>query len=294
MSVFPATTTAATTSIRTGLNPVEHGWLGWNMYIKPIDKVITLFKNVEKGKEEICNEFISIKDKLDYTTIVEDINNNKDCYGVEFFPFETSKSVIIYNGLDEMVQLVEKECNKEGKKYIYVYDDEPDRTMHGMGPDSVEVGELIKERNNKIEELCSKLKDTLVVVIADHGHIKIDNIFLKDYPELLEMIEGTTSLEQRAVSFKIKSEFKDKFEELFNKLFGEYFKLYKVEDVIESKLFGDGDEHELFRSALGDYIAITYNSNKALVSDGDEVLVSQHAGYTDDEIYVPLIKVLKR
>lgn len=34
-TVFPATTTAATTSIRTGLNPVEHGWLGWNTYIAP-------------------------------------------------------------------------------------------------------------------------------------------------------------------------------------------------------------------------------------------------------------------
>ena len=48
-TVFPATTTAATTSIATGLNPVEHGWLGWNMYIEPIDETITLFRNCEKG-----------------------------------------------------------------------------------------------------------------------------------------------------------------------------------------------------------------------------------------------------
>ena len=47
-TVFPATTTAATTSVKTGLNPVEHGWLGWNTYIEPIDKTITLFKNSEK------------------------------------------------------------------------------------------------------------------------------------------------------------------------------------------------------------------------------------------------------
>ena len=46
-TVFPATTTAATTSMRTGLNPCEHGWLGWNTYIKPIDKLITLFGNCE-------------------------------------------------------------------------------------------------------------------------------------------------------------------------------------------------------------------------------------------------------
>ena len=28
-TVFPATTTAATYSVMTGLNPVEHGYLGW-------------------------------------------------------------------------------------------------------------------------------------------------------------------------------------------------------------------------------------------------------------------------
>ena len=42
-TVFPATTVAATTSIITGLNPVETGMLGWDMYYKDIDKTITTF-----------------------------------------------------------------------------------------------------------------------------------------------------------------------------------------------------------------------------------------------------------
>ena len=49
----------------------------------------------------------------------------------------------------------------------------------------------------------------------------------------------------------------------------------------------------MFRSAIGDYLAIAEDSNKALVSDGDERLASQHAGYTDDEIYIPLIIIDK-
>ena len=48
-TVFPATTVAATTSIITGLNPVETGMLGWNTYYKEIDKVITTFRNYEKA-----------------------------------------------------------------------------------------------------------------------------------------------------------------------------------------------------------------------------------------------------
>ena len=34
-------------------------------------------------------------------------------------------------------------------------------------------------------------------------------------------------------------------------------------------------------------------SNKCIITEGDEVLRSQHAGYSDDEIYVPLIIIDK-
>jgi hypothetical protein len=63
-----------------------------------------------------------------------------------------------------------------------------------------------------------------------------------------------------------------------------------MDEVIESKLFGDGIENEIFRDALGDFLAIA-KSNKTLMYIGSEPLVSQHAGYTDDEIYVPLIVI---
>ena len=63
-SIFPSTTTASTFSVQTGLNPCEHGWLGWSNYIKPIDTIIQLFWDVEKGKnskDEKNEEFIKIK-----------------------------------------------------------------------------------------------------------------------------------------------------------------------------------------------------------------------------------------
>ncbi len=289
-SVFPATTTAATTSIRTGLNPIEHGWLAWNTYISPIDKVITLFKNSEKGKADtICEEFLKVKNKLVSKSIIDEINEKTNFTATEISPFSENK----YNNIDEMFAMIEEKCNSTDKKYIYAYDTEPDHSMHDYGPDDDKVKELIKIRNDKVESLCNKLKDTILFVIADHGHILVNHVFLKDYPKITETFERTTSLEQRAVSFKIKDNCKEKFIEEFNKNFGNDFKLYSKQEIIDSHLFGDGDEHELFEDALGDFIAIAENSNKCLITDGDEVLASQHAGYSDDEIYVPLIIIDK-
>lgn len=288
-TVFPATTTAATTSIRTGLNPIEHGWLGWNMYIAPINETITLFLNSEKGKEEISNNFLKVKEKLVQRTITDEINENTEYSAIELFPFGKKK----YNNLDEMLQIIQEECNKEGKKYIYAYDTEPDHSMHDFGPDNSKVKKLIQIRNNKVEELCKKLNDSIIIIIADHGHKEVEHIYLKNYPKIMEMLERTTSLEQRAVSFKIKKDDKERFVKEFNKNFDKDFQLYSKSEIIGHHLFGYGDENELFRDAIGDFIAIAENSNKCIITDGDEVLKSQHAGYSNDEIYVPLIVIDK-
>ncbi len=290
-TVFPATTTAATTSIRTGLNPVEHGWLGWNTYIKPIDKTITLFLNSEKGKNEVCKEFLEVKNKLVTTTIVDEILEKGKYQAKEFFPFKTGNATV-YSNLEDMFHLIGEETKRKGKKFLYVYDDEPDHTMHEYGADSDIVKKLIEERDRKVFEFSQKLENSLLIVLADHGHIQVENIFLKNYPEFLKMLERTTSIEQRAVSFKVKEEYLTVFIEKFNELFGHDFDIYRKSEILESKIFGDGIPNELFEDAIGDFIAIAH-SNKCLVTDGDDVLFSQHAGYTDDEIFIPLILIQK-
>ena len=284
-TVFPATTTAATTTIRTGLNPVEHGWLGWTTYIQPIDKVITLFMNSEKGHDDkICEEFLEVKDKLASETITNEINKKGEFKSLELMPFGDDA----YDGLDDMLERIKTETRKPGKKYIYAYDIEPDGTMHETGPDSRESKKLIIERNDKIEQLAAELEDTLLIVLADHGHIKVKNIFLKEYPDILSLLDRKTSIDQRAVAFKIKDDKHQEFRNKFEKYFGDFYDLYDSQDIIESKLFGDGHENELFRPALGDFVAIAKGIG-CLVAPDDEVLVSHHAGYTDDEIYIPVI-----
>jgi predicted AlkP superfamily pyrophosphatase or phosphodiesterase len=42
-TVFPPTTSAATTAFRTGKSPAENGWLGWNQYFKEVDDNVILF-----------------------------------------------------------------------------------------------------------------------------------------------------------------------------------------------------------------------------------------------------------
>ncbi len=287
-TVFPATTVAATTSMQTGLNPVETGMLGWDMYFKDIDKTISTFIGSEKGDNNHIplDSAIKYRDKHMLTkTIIDSINEQGLYKGYKLFPFGDNS----YTNINDMYNKIEEYCNLKEKKYIYAYNEEPDHSMHRLGTYNEFVIEIIKDINNNIEYLSHKLKDTIIFVVADHGHITVENIYLTDYPDILECLLRTTSIEPRAVNFFIKPNKKEEFKALFNKYFGTYFDLYPKEEIINSKLFGDGQENEIFRDALGDYLAIA-KTNKTLLYD-NQAFKSHHAGYTDDEVLVPLIMV---
>lgn len=288
-TVFPATTVAATTSMMIGLNPVETGMLGWDMYYKDLDKIITVFKNSEKDDPE-SKELDEAKEynkkNMIRKSICEDINDDGKYRGYSLFPFGAD----CYEDINDMFNRIEKLCLEDGIKYIYAYHDEPDHTMHEIGCDKREIKDIINNLNNKIEELSNKLSDTVIFVVADHGHINIDNIFISDYSDIEECLLRNTSIEPRAVNFFIKYDKREEFVKLFNKYFSVDFDLYSKDEIIDSKLFGDGAENSIFKDALGDYLAIG-KTNKALLYTGNSVLKSQHAGYTNDEILVPLIMI---
>ena len=166
--------------------------------------------------------------------------------------------------------------------------------MHKYGCDSNEAIKLILERNKKVEEFYNQKmdKDTIMIMVADHGRINGDNIYLKDYPNIKNIMERNIWIEERCPMFKIKEGKQNEFKELFEKYFGEYFYLLTKEEIKDKKIFGDikFKENELFDSSLGDFMAINKdNYNKALLDDNDYPMKSVHAGNSDDEVYIPLI-----
>ena len=291
-TVFPATTVAATLSMMTGLNPVETGMMAWDMYFKDIDKVITTFI----GSEKSDLNHIPLEEALDYRkkhmitkTMMEEINEKGEYKGYIISPYCSTP----YQSIDEMFSMIKEKCQEPGKKYIYAYTPEPDSTMHALGCDSEEAKSIIRDYNYRIEKLANEVKNTIIFVVADHGHINVENIMLDDYPDIVNCLKRNTSFEPRATNFFIKDDKKEEFVYLFNKYFSNDFTLYEMNDIINSHLFGDGEENEIYRDTLGDYLAIA-KTNKAIIYGGSMQLASQHAGYTGDEILVPLVLIKRK
>lgn len=285
-SVLPTTTTAATTSVMSGLNPVEHGWIGWDVYFKDLDKIVTLFTNNLKDTKEQAEKYNVAKTKLEYNNIFDLINEiNKDVHVEKLFPFGENK----YNSFEDAMQKVIKICKQYNKSFTYVYYDNPDAIMHDTGTKSIETKNMIRDINKNIELLSKSISNSTIIVIADHGHIDSTPIFLTDYPELLNTLRNDISIESRACAFFVKKDKINEFKRIFNENFSKDFVLYSKSEVINRKMFGDGVENKYFEDAIGDFIAWGISDKYFRSSRNCKQFKSQHAGITKNELVIPLI-----
>lgn len=291
-SVFPPTTTAATTAIHTGLTPLESGWLAWMTYYKEYDRCIENFLNTDYYTGEQLTTPFPCEDILKcneiYSRIVEE---NPD---LEFHkinpPFDQKDGVKSFNQMCK--KIAEQVSGNNKHKFIRAYWNDPDHTMHYHGVTSKEAKAVMKDIEKNLKQLSSKLKDTLIVITADHGMVDTQNITLNDYPDICECFIRPPSLESRVVTFAIKDTHKVEFAKLFNKYFGNDFKLYTKQEFMSSGLLGSGTPHPKVDDFIADFVAIS-TSEKSLhyvLNQIDKtVLIGEHAGISEQEMIIPLI-----
>lgn len=220
---------------------------GWDMYFKDINKTVTVFTNKIKDTNEEAENYNVIQRNLPYKSIDTLIQeNNKDVNTAMLFPFGENK----YESIEDMINKIEDICSNNKKNFIYAYVDDPDATMHKTGTNSTETKSIIKLLNDEIERLSKNVKDAVIIVTADHGHINSSKINLEDYKDLKQMLERDISIESRACAFFVKEGLKEKFEKLFNNYFGSDFILLTKQEVIDKRFFGIGKENEFFRDAI--------------------------------------------
>lgn len=286
-SVFPPTTAAATTTLLSGLTPSEHHFFGWDVYFKDTDETISVFLN--KIKDTEINPKINVLDRdyMKYKNIVELINENSNNSAYFAYPFSKEDKCL---NIDEVINRIQKLTKENTKKFIYAYIENPDKLMHKYGIDSKEVLEEVQSINKKIEKLSNEIKDTLILITADHGLINTETILLKkSLPKMYEMLERTTSIEPKCVGIKLKYNVKkEDFVKLYEENLKSDFKLLTQEEVIKSKLFGDEDSTYL-RDNIGDYLLIGTTNKLLIDNDFDPNFKAGHAGYTKEELIVPLI-----
>ena len=284
-SVFPPTTVAATTSVQSGLSPAEHGRLGWYLYFKEAHDNVAVFSNIKQSDGKSAGKVSLADTYLPYVDICDKIKAAADVEADTVSPFSEYKC----RTMRSIFTTAGKILNKDGRHFIYCYWPQPDKDMHICGVNSLKAKMDIRRINHLAKKFCSKLSDTLVVIIADHGLIDTKWLRIEDYPKLSGMLEKKPSIERRAAALFVKDGMQGEFEKEFKNIFGDKFLLLNKNEIIDSKLFGEGRINERIDDFTGDFIAISTGDWALELQKGDTLMKGCHAGLTEQEMLVPLI-----
>lgn len=292
-STFPSTTTCATTSLTTNRLPLEHGWFGWSMHFESIKRNVFIFLNTDSVTGE----------KLDVTQgyplakfpyYFDEATSPDYQINTIFPPFvevaHPERNIAWNFDMGEFFEHIKTICAKDGKQFIYAYNNEPDHSMHEYGVTCDYIKDMLQDISRRLQQLVEQTPDTLFIVTADHGQIDVEgDVNMYEDEQMYAMLEALPYMEPRAIAFKVKPDKKTEFAQYFTARYGEDFELHESKELIERGFFGDfGDKAHL----LGDYIAIgTYTHKQALVLPPDDFTFKGHHTSLTEEMLVPLIMI---
>jgi len=312
-SVFPSTTSAAITSLISGKTPWEHGAVGWTLYFKEFAKNIDYLPNWDSitGKTQDANKY-NVIDYVGADNIFSKITEtNKDVKQYYFTHEELSESpnvirnsgsaqIIPYSNRKHLFKSLHKLISKPDsqKKLIFIYSSSPDKIEHNNGVYAEKVETFLKETDSALETLSSQLygTDTSILITADHGLIDVNKYFyVNEDDKLFNSMIMPTFPEPRFISFFVKKHKMKQFEEAFKK-YENKFLLFERAEFLKHKFLGYGEMHPKIDDFIGDYLAIAVSDaamKSIYMQNGKwkKEFYAHHAGLTEDEMLVPLIKI---
>lgn len=289
-AVYPPTTVAATTAILSGRYPIETGWLGWCQHFKDVQtedpnrRYIVMFTGGIQGFQDLVVNGPKPIDILPYRSIFSLIDEVK---GKGF-----ARSVMAFDCKDEQGNMsagvfyenVEKQLRDPGCGFVYAYWPEPDHSLHSLGIHSEEVRKAAYLIDQETSEICRRNPDVIFLFIADHGHVPVTWIDIRDFKDLTDtLVEPRFSIEPRFATVSVKPGQEQNFKIAFEKHLSKWFDLYTKEQIYAEHVFGFGVPHKYVDDFIGDFVMVA-TSDKALY-DGYNYngLKWNHAGAKPEE-----------
>lgn len=296
-SIFPPTTAAATTAYYCGLSAYESGWLGWHLNMKEYaTDVVSFWRKAYYTNKDVDGPQPA-PTLMPYKSTFEKLKGRAKTHSIYAFDSYSEKGADFRHrvaSFADVCQAMKMISHTPEKSFTLAYWNQPDAKMHEFGEGSKEALLAFGQLDRALSGLSKYLKDTLLIITADHGMINTtDAVNIAEIPELLEPLIIPPSIEPRASAFFVKHHRKAAFEAAFQKYCGEDFLLLTREEILQSGLFGRGQQHPKFDDFIGDYLGVATGTRYFEFTLPDKrplfKLIGQHAGLTEDEMLVSVL-----
>ena len=166
--------------------------------------------------------------------------------------------------------------------FLYSYCTEPDHLMHAEGTNGENVKQMIVYLNSKLTELVNNNKDTLFILVADHGMVDVKDYFILDHKDLLNSLSSQyITIEPRFASLFVKDE--SLLKKFYESDLKDYFELKSKDELLDEHILGYGTPHKMIDSFLGNYFLLAKKEYMLNDSSNDIVFKGHHAGISEDE-----------
>jgi hypothetical protein len=293
-SVFPSTTAAAITSIRTGVPPSEHAVTGWFMYAKEYGAVLKILPGFYRAGGPVDTTplfsvpplYPRLRRKSFIVAPVDVSGSDYTKYhsrGATVFPYQTIAGFV--NNL--------KRALKSRSCFVYAYWPGIDGYAHHYGTTSMQTVKHLRALEQVVKHLMTTMKDTTVIVTGDHGLIDVDRkhmLHLDDHPKLAATLSMPFSGEARALYCYVHPSKDREFKSYVHKRLGHACTLYRSSDLVD--WYGPGKRNPKLVDRIGDYVLVmkdNYVMRDRLVGEAHHIHKASHGGVSKEEMYVPLI-----
>lgn len=286
-AVYPCTTVAATTTLQSGLTPIQTGWIGWHQYFPDLKEDVVLFLNTIQVTGNKAADYDVAEKYLPYKHICDLIGKDQIVSTSMIFP---SFKLHGANDFSELCQMVAMISKQDSDTFTYVYWTQPDAVMHKYGCYAPETKKILNNIDQQLLALSKQLtNDSLMLITPDHGMIDVEEINLKDHPALTACFYRLPTVEPRCNSFYVLDDKKEEFVSYFKENFSDFI-LYSKQEAFDKQLFGLGKPHEMVNQMLGNYIGVAIG-NRIIIHESNNVFMfkAHHAGLTANEMVIPLI-----
>jgi len=308
-SVYPATTVSALTSLGTGLTPLEHGMIGYRLYLRETASITNMIRFTTLGNPRPESAF-SIG--LDRETLIPQptFHGRLDASGIaahSVLPRHISTSGLsttLYRGCTRMHSAVSlpdmfvrtREILQEsrGKTFVSLYWPGLDSVAHALGPNSESYRAEFCAVDDAIRRgLVGQAEDTLLIVTSDHGFVPMSP---EDYLLLNSEFDADRALlmppvgEPRASYLFTRYGNKDIIKNTFAEPREDGMICLESQKLVETGLLGINHPHPEIANRIGDLALLSTGSGGTFQDYPDAALLrGMHGGLTEDEMLVPLI-----
>jgi predicted AlkP superfamily pyrophosphatase or phosphodiesterase len=285
-TVFPSTTAAALTTIHSGLTPQEHGLPEWWVYFDELDTIAASLPFTPlgaRGRDKLLEAGVKpsllFQGRTVYQTLaraqIPSFTLIRDAYARSAYSslvHKGSMTVPFINASDLLVNLRQRLAEISGPAYFLVYWDAVDAIAHTYGPHTEQYHAELNGFSYLLQrELIDTIPrhiaaDVLLMVTADHGHIKVaprETLYLNRYPKFVQSLQLSRSGQRippwgspRDVFLRVHEERLPEIAAWLTKRLAGKATVTTIADALQRQLFGVGKLHTRFKPRIGNLLIL--------------------------------------